>query len=364
MASNAKTSEALLPTNQDYKWVKLKQYIYEELRQYKSPRLTEIVAKGRKLGLDGQTVRRLVQAEIPEYRQTTNKIFKTSRPSRHYAHELLGQYSMDLAFFSRASPEMSRIGQRLETGALIARDSLSRFTICVGLQKDGKSAKGLEKALQKLLDQHAAERDYKVRSIFFDAEPGMRSIQIAKFLAKNGIRLHIYTYSRVASAHSESIIRVLRTYFERWRGNPYKWQQACHLAAKNANELPIRIRGKQLSFAPVNVTSKTLGKFLGELYRLKPEYYYTYFSIDTTNLKYKFKEKDTVSLKIKSFSTKAIGEKRSEQSVDEATWEIKQKLAYYSDRLTIIKCYLLKPTGNYYGAEIVAEEDALVRIEL
>jgi hypothetical protein len=365
------TAAALLPSKQDYKLVKLKQFIYDELREYRSPRLTEIVLAGRKLGLDSKTVRQFVQAEIPEYRQTTNKVFKTARPaSRLYAGGgMLGQIGADLAFFEPQRHELSRIGVKKATMALVARDLVSRYSYCVPMQKEhGKSAKGLEIALGKLLEIHAKERpDYRIKSILFDAESAIRSTQVRKFLLQHGIKLHIYRYSKIGSAHSESLIRVLRTYFTRWDGNPKKWQQTCHMAAKYANELPIRIREKQLSFRPVDVTQKTLGSFLNELYRLRPQQYYTYFSVDTDNIKFKYAEKDTVSLKLRSFDTQAIkqsGDKRSEHSVDDATWVIVRKLAYFSDKYTIIKSYLLRPTGNYYGEDIVAEEDALVRVSL
>lgn len=360
----AKDSDNLLPKKEDYAWVAVKQWLDNELAQYRAPRMSEILQQAKKLGLNAKRARELIQANVPEYRQTTGKVFSTGRPSRIYNTQVLGVYSCDIGFFGRIQPELARLSQTYMAGSLIATDILSRFTLCVPLGPEGKSAKGLVAAFEKMFEEHERLRDYPIKSILFDAERAVTGKAVMRLLQDNYITLHIFRHSRTKSAFAENSIKKLRSIFERWRihGNEKEWHQSCDEATAQINSLPIIVRGKQLSFAPNDVTQQNLGKFLKELHSLRPEYYFSHFSIDVSMLSFRYEIDDVVSLKLKSVSTKVIGEKRSEQSVDEATWIIVDKVAFFSNKMTIVKCYVLRPHGEYYGSEMVAEEDAIVKI--
>ena len=363
-SATSATEKELLPTEEDFQIVQLKQWLDLELSSYRAPRMTDILAYAKKLGLAKSRARAWIQTNVPAYRQTTAKVFASGKPSRIYSSQTLGVLSADLAFFGKIRPDMKRLSLAYSAGALVARDILNHKTYCVVL-KDGKKAKSVVDAFKQLLKEHKeANMGYNIKTILFDAEKAITSKLFMEFVEENHLTLHVYRYSKSASAFSESAIRVLRTYFERWNihGNQDEWHKSCHKATQHMNSLPIIIRGIQLSFSPNQVTQANLGKFLNELHSKRPEFYYSHFSIDTEMVDFKFAVNDVVSLKLKSISTKAI-DKRSEHSVDLAVWIIIQRVAYFSNKMTIIPCYVLRPHDEFYGAEIVAEENALVKVQ-
>jgi len=372
-AAAGSTSGALLPDQDDYRWVALKRWLENELSNFRSPRMTEITAQARKLGMSSKRARDLVNANVPSYRQTLSKVYTTAdRPSKIYAGQTLGVLAADVAFFAKMSRLRGEIGaapSSQSAACLVARDIVSRYTYFIPLGKEGKSAKGLEQAFAKLFELHAKHRDYKIKKILFDQEKGMKSTRVQLFLASHNVSLQLFRFSRVKSAFAESTIKIARQTMERWRategGSKKSWQQLVGHVAAALNSQPIIIQGKKLSFTPNQITRKTLSKFLAELHALRREYTATFFSLDPEMLEYKYDVGDRVVLKLKSISTKAL-EKRSVETVDATEWIITKKLAFFSNKMTIIKSYALREATAppELAEETIREEDALVRIDL
>jgi hypothetical protein len=123
------TATELLPTEEDLQFVQLKQWLDLELSSYRAPRVTEILAHAKKLGLAKSKARAWIQLNVPAYRQTTSKVFSTGKPSRLYSSQTLGILSADLAFFAPIRPEMKRLSLAYKSGALVARDILNHMTL-------------------------------------------------------------------------------------------------------------------------------------------------------------------------------------------------------------------------------------------
>lgn len=354
------------PTEKDHRWVTLKRWIDQQITDLKNPRMSDIILAGRQLGLSAKETRQLVQKNIPAYRQTTSKIFESRKKSRMYNTRVLGIYQADLGFFEKNAPELTRIGKKQVTGALVMRDILSKYVLATSLGPGRKSAESIKKAFETLFAKHDKTRDYPVRAILFDGEPGVNSIIVKAMFAqrKPPVSLHIYRHSSTKAQLAEGLIASLRAAFQRVAihdPNAKKWHQIIEKIAESMNEKPLIINNRKMRFSPNDITQKTLGKFLKELESLAPAYEYSHFSLDPAMFTYKFKIGDYVALKMKAVSTDVM-EKRSANAVDAEEWKILDYAAYYSSKLEIVLCYIIEAILYDVGTQKVATEDQLVQI--
>jgi hypothetical protein len=233
----------------------------------------------------------------------------------------------------------------------------------VPLGPRGKSKESIHDAFLELFELHAKRRDYPVRVILFDGEAGVKSLMVRKMLAERDIALHIYEYSKVKSAMAEGLNKQLRAAFTRIKesgASERQWHQIISFVVEAMNDQKLVINGKQMSFSANEITQKTLGRFLTELERLNPVYLFSHFSIDTSMFEYKFAVGSYVVLKQKAISTDTH-EKRSQIAVDAEEWIVVKQVAYFSQRMKIVLCYVIQSLIDQQ--QIVAPEDSLVQIE-
>jgi len=111
----------------DDRYVAFQAWIDDELASYRSPRVSDIVKQGRKAGLSAAEVRAHLQRRVPEYRDTTNKIYQAARtPHRLYSVPEQGWIQIDIAFFGKLIPELARINQTTEAGCLVGQDIVTK----------------------------------------------------------------------------------------------------------------------------------------------------------------------------------------------------------------------------------------------
>ena len=355
-------AKALDVSETDHRWVALKTWITQQLSAFSTPRVSDIVLQGKRLGLKAKQVRALLQATVPEYRETTSKIYQSQKKSRIYNTRELGYLACDIAFFGKIKPELSRLSQTYLAGCLVSRDILSRHVIAVPLGPRGRSAESIRDAFLRLFEKHEKTRDCRIRGILFDGEKGVSSLIVKAMLQSRRISLHIFTYSKVKSAHAEGLVKQLRASFQRIRltGSERQWHQTVDFVVDAMNAQKLIINDKRMSFSANEITKKTVGKFLSELERLNPVYLFSHFSIDTDMLDFRYEVGSHVALKQKAISSAAL-EKRSEIAVDSEEWVIVKRVAYFSMRMKIVLSYVIESLQD--KKQIVAPEDSLVQIE-
>jgi hypothetical protein len=359
--SKSKATTALASVSEtDTRWIELRTWLRHQLAAFSTPRVSDIVLQGKRLGLRAKQVRALLQANVPEYRITTSKIYQSEKRSRIYNTRELGVLACDISFFGKIQPELARLGVAYKAACLVARDILNRYVYAVPLRA-GRSKESIRDAFLELFDSHSRTRDYPIRAILFDRESGVNSLLVKAMLASKRISLHLYEYSKVKSAMAEGLIKQLRASFERIRlsGSDREWHQMIRFVVEAMNAQKLVVNGKQMSFSANDITKKTLGKFLTELEKLNPVYLFSHYSIDTDMLDFKFEEGAYVALKQKALSTD-VHEKRSEIAVDSEEWIVVRKVAYFSMRMNIVLSYVIESLID--KQQIVAPEDSLVQI--
>jgi hypothetical protein len=351
-------------TKTDQRWITLRTWVRQQLAAFSTPRVSDIVLQGKRLGLKAKEVRLLIQADLPEYRITTSKIYQSQKRSRIYNTRELGVLACDIAFFGKLKPELGRLSVPYLAGCLVARDVLSRYVYAIPLQK-GKTKESIRDAFLKLFEAHSKVRDYPIRAILFDGEAGVSSLMVKSLLSGKRISLHVYEYSKVKSAMAEGLIKQLRASFERLRlseenSDASEWHQMVDRVVDSMNAQKLVVNDKRMSFSPNDITRKTLGRFLTELEKLNPVYLFSHYSIDTDMLDFRYEVGSYVALKQKAISSGSYDEKRSEINVDSEDWVIVKKVAYFSMRMRIVLCYVIESLID--KQQIVAPEDSLVQI--
>ena len=167
-------------------WAKLKEYIEENLSKYKNLRLTDITqyAFSTGLSLSSKKIRQLVKSHIPAYGQNIHKQFYTFKRSNRMIQipKALGYYQGDIIFLSPLNLEARRLNPKIDSGgALVLIDITSQFTYIIPLGYQGKSSKGLHKALSTFVTMHKKTHKHSIKEIVFDKEKGFISWQVQHF---------------------------------------------------------------------------------------------------------------------------------------------------------------------------------------
>ena len=350
MSEHNRGGDKKLKSPQEQKdWAHLKEYILDNLANYRNLRLTDIVryAFSSQSSLSSRTIRRLVSSEIPEYGENIHKQLYTFKRSHRMIQlpKALGYYQGDIVFLSALSLEAKRLNSKIDSGgALVLVDITSQYTYVIPLGHLGKSSKGLHKALSKFVELHKETHGHSVKEIVFDKERGFLSWQVQNYLAANHIKSRVISWSNVKAAKVEGKNKLIRQWLARiLKNHPGKsWHQVVTTIANEMNQQKIVLKGKTLPFAPANFTSKNVSQYVRAMERVNPLLHFSRFPIDPDLVPFKYKVGEFVAIKLKAISQPGIGTKWSNVNIDQSRWIIKERFGTIGSANDVIPAYLLE----------------------
>jgi len=352
----------------DGKLAILMDWVDQQIKMGKVPRFADVVEHARQneefSGLSSAMVRarlRLNRHYLMNSSQQRPKY--RSRKYRSITVNNLGNWHCDIMFFPLS--EHYETPPTYRSGALIARDILSRYIYAVPLKKT-RNARSMVSAFSTLLQQHQEvfSDSHKVVSVSFDKERSVLSKEVQTFFAENNIKFYSFAFSSSKSKGAENAIRQIRVTLTRLTAELQDKRWWVHLqAAVNAiNSRPVIVNGKKLSFAPKDITSNTLKSFLKELHKTTPHIYWSQFEIDNRFVNFLFSPGDLVRPKLLITSSALLGTKRSTLTLEEVVFQIVKQVAYLTPRYTVGKGYLCQRLNGRGASEYFDEDDlALTR---
>jgi len=136
---------------------------------------------------------------------------------------------------------------------------------------------------------------------------------------------------------------LLRTTIARLQAIPSnqsaRWWNLLKPAADILNSQKIMVRHKRLKFSPAEITVENEKKYRKALIKADPGFIFSQYEIDPQNVKFQYAVGDIVRVKLIVTSSAAIGEKRSQISLEEEKYMIEDKVAYLSSAYTIEPAY-------------------------
>jgi hypothetical protein len=274
----------------------------------------------------------------------------------------LGMLHGDLGYFSVKREYETPVTFR--AGFLILKDVLSRFTYAVILQRT-KSADSMVRAFEKILLQHQAQfgtpsqGGHPIVSISFDQETSVMSHKVQQFLQERGIAFHPFRYSASKSKMAEGAIRLVRTKMARLvRQHPERrWWTLLQDVVEMLNSEEIVINGKGLGWSPRDVRRDTVQQFRQALIKADASQFFGQFAVSLRHVKFKFAVGTVVRPKLLVTSSAAVGEKRSEVSLEADPFVIEEQIPFVSARLDVQRSYRCR--NLLTGAEEIFEENDL-----
>ena len=253
----------------------------------------------------------------------------------------LGMLHGDLGYFSKSRDFETPVSYR--AGYLVLKDVVSRFTYVAILYKN-KSAESMIRAFKEILQFHEnvfGPQGHKIKSISFDRETSVLSNKVQAFLRDNHIDFHAFKYSASKSKHAEGAIRLIRTTMARYlSAHPgARWWQSLAQVRDILNKQPIRIRGKQTEWRPIDINAATLGQFVRQVLKIDPVQYFGQFDFDPRQVQFKFPVGSFVRPKLLVTSSAVIGEKRSEINLEADPFVVEEHLAYANARYEVGRAY-------------------------
>lgn len=253
-----------------------------------------------------------------------------------------GNLHCDLGFFARKREYETPVTYR--AGFLVAKDILTRFIYVTTLNK-AKSARALISAFKIVMEKFGKQNDGKnVEHVSFDQEPAIMGHQFQEFLREHFIRFHPFQYTSSKSKLAENGIRLLRTMIARLQTLPKfehkRWWSLLQVAADALNSQKIVVKGKKLSYAPADINASNLQDFMRELKRADPMAEFSQYEIAPQFVQFAFQVGDVVRPKSIVTSSAAIGQKRSEVSLDAERFVVERRVAYVNSRGTVGQVYV------------------------
>jgi hypothetical protein len=325
-------------------------WVSERLRYSDVPRLVDVAdyAKFKKLNLNRKQVRQVLLVH-PGYKMNMRQQRDPGR-ARMYRPVVvnnLGHFHGDIGYF--ATNRRYETPKSFRNGYLVIKDVLSRYIYVTILNKD-KSSESIIRAFDRLLAQHYARLpNVTVQSISFDRETSVMSKKVQEYLAKKGITFHAFQMSSSKAKFAEGAIRQIRERMASLmaRNLPKdRWWNQIDICANILNGENIVVNGKKLTFAPKDVTLENVDVFKRELYKAVPAYFYAQFDLAPNLVQFKYAIGTLVRAKLVATSSATVGEKRSEQSVTNETFVIKQQVPYVTRNMKVGKAYRCKEEGG------------------
>lgn len=337
-------------------------WVGERLQMGDVPRIIDIITYAKENGL--KVKRKDVVAQIqlnPTYMFNMEQRRQSKPGPRKFRPILgvaLGSLHADIGFFTKSRNYSTPI--TFQSGYLVARDVLSKYTYVMILRKNRK-AKSIISAFQQMLDVHKtiAQHDYPIRSIAFDKEASVMSKAVQLFLKENNIHFVAFKHSSSKSKVAENCIKQIRTITARiirQSKNKLRWWTVLPRVVNILNSREIFVNGKPTGFSPEKININNVGQYIETVYKLSPGNFFAHFALDPRFVKFKFAVGSFVRAKLLITSSAAIGEKRSETNLTQTSFGIVDQIPYITKNLSVgiaYKCLDLK-TGDF---EIFDEDD-------
>jgi hypothetical protein len=214
----------------------------------------------------------------------------------------------------------------------------------VAILKKNKSAESMIRAFSEILEKHKAafgETGHKVISVSFDQETSVMSHKVQNFLRDNNITFHAFKFSSSKSKMAENAIKQIRNVMAKLlQQHPeQRWWWQLDNVIDILNNREIIIRGKKLGWRPRDVTKSTLSEFLRDLQKANPVYQFSQYEIVPQTVNFKYLVNTIVRPKLIVTSSAAIGEKRSEISLESDPFIVTEHIAYVNARFEIGRAY-------------------------
>lgn len=333
------------------------EYVTDAIRSGFSPTMARVasfifVESGGEVS-SAQT-RRYLRARFAEYNRTRNVSGRNKRGSmRTLFGHALGNYAVDLAFFTKSVAGFSR----WQNACLVVTCCGGTRLLLLETVYRNRSAESILEALeacrQRLIRTYG--RREGIRRLYADQESGLKSRAAEAWLKENGIQIVFYTSSAKKSYLAERAIRTVRVELERQRivrgdaFNPYDLLPQIE-KAHNARKLSLGSDGRPSAWSPAEVTTDTYQRYIAALFRLKPVAYFSLYSLGDGYVDYKFELDALVYLKHAFVSSKAL-EKRSVITVEtEPLYSVAARYTVVASSFTaLVPYYRILPVHVYKG---------------
>ena len=253
----------------------------------------------------------------------------------------LGMLHGDIGYFAvrreYETPKMFR------SGYLVLKDVLSRFTY-VFILRGSKGSDAMVRALGDILAQHErffGPGSHRIKSLAFDKETSVLSNKVQDFLRANHIAFHPFQFSASKSKMAEGAIRLIRSTVARLlhQHPTRRWWKIMDAAVLALNSRPIKVNGKTLSWTPMDVNAINLSRFRQDVEKADPVQHFGQFEINRSLVNFKYPVGSIVRPKLLLTSSAAIGEKRSEVSLEKDAFVVAEQHAYVNARFEAGRAY-------------------------
>ena len=333
-------------------------WVQQRLQMGDVPRIVDIVAYARENNLKVKRKELVEQIQLnPTY--MFNMEQKRSKPQkfRPILGVALGFLHADIGFFSKSKNYSTPV--TYQSGFLVARDVLSKYTYVVILRKN-RRANSIISAFEKIIEIHrGAGHEYPIRSVAFDKETSVMSKAVQHFFREKNIKFVAFKNTSSKSKVAENCIKQIRTITARLirhSKNEVRWWTVLPKVVKILNTRQIYVNGKPTGFTPEKISASTIGQYIETVYKLSPANFFAHFALDPKFVKFKFEVGSFVRAKLLITSSAVIGEKRSETNLTFNSFGIVEQVPYITKDLSVgigYKCLNLK-TGEF---EIFDEND-------
>lgn len=346
----------------------LLQWLLDSLREGRAPRLADAAAWVRKEA-GGVLSRREVadvMRRVAVYQETMHqqRAVKRYRKWRPITASALGSLHGDIAYFPMSSDYFTP--PKYRAGCLVMVDVLSRFVYLTPLHF-GKDAQHMAGAFERVLEKHAKFHSHPVRSISFDQERTVLGRKIQSLLRDNHIAFVKFSQTSSKAKLSENTIHRLRALLGKLNAQYPKnrpWWTLLETAENVLNNQPVTIDGKILdpALCPVHINESNVDRLMQLIYKEAPAYYFSQFSVDPSQVSFKFNLGDLVRAKLLVTSSQVIGEKRSAQRLGPDLYRITDRRPVVYRNLSIGQVYVCEniasgETENFDEHDLVLFEN-------
>lgn len=346
-----KTNDISEVTHQVQDWIRQR---LMKIPKPEVPRLSDVLAYAKTLKprLTKKQISELLRTNV-HFHQVMSQNHRTTLESgsgsnlktgnyRPIITNALGNFHGDIGFFSKSKDYSTPV--TFQAGYLVMVDLLSHLVYLEVLKKNRK-ADAILSALTKIFERHASKHDYAIVSIGFDKERSVISKKVAQFLKQKNIKLTLFSFSRSKAKFAENTIgrvRQIVAVLESQSGNTKRWWRLLPDVESMLNHRPIIVNHRTLSFCPALITKENVSKYISEMQKANPAYYFGQFSINPDLVNFKYKVGDWVKAKTTITSSAVLGEKRSSHHLTDETFTVVHRQAYVRQNLTIGKQYSCK----------------------
>ena len=118
-----------------------------------------------------------------------------------------------------------------------------------------------------------------------------------------------------------------------------RWWKIMDAAVLALNSRPIKVNGKTLSWTPMDVNAINLSRFRQDVEKADPVQHFGQFEINRSLVNFKYPVGSIVRPKLLVTSSAAIGEKRSEVSLEKDAFVVAEQHAYVNARFEAGRAY-------------------------